>query len=131
MGLNRIAVNYIILESGDRSSWPHAHSEQEEFLFILKGHGQVWVDGNLYDVSEGDSIAFPPGTGITHCLINNSENQLRLIVVGEQHVKSDKAFYAKHHKRNEEFKTMGVFWDNHPVHEMGQHDSWPDKKRPK
>lgn len=66
MGLKRIAVNYEVLEPGDRSSWPHAHSTAEEFIFILKGKGQVWVDGVTYDVDAGDCVAFPPGTGKVH-----------------------------------------------------------------
>lgn len=131
MGLKRTAVNYEILEPGDRSSWPHAHSEAEEFVFVLEGNAQVWVDGSIYEVYAGDCIAFPPATGKAHCLINNSYGPVRLLVVGEQSPKSDKAFYPKHPKRNEEFKVMGFFWEGHPVNELGPHDGWSDKKRPK
>jgi len=130
LGLNRVAVNYEILEPGDRSSWPHAHSEAEEFVFILEGNGQVWIDGHIYDVRAGDCIAYPPGTGTTHCLINNSDNQVRFLVVGEQSVKLDKVFYPKHPKRNDEMKTRGFFWELRPSNQMGPHDGWPDKKRP-
>ena len=35
LGLKRIGINYEILQPGDRSSWPHAHKEDEEFIFIL------------------------------------------------------------------------------------------------
>jgi uncharacterized cupin superfamily protein len=131
LGLKRIAVNYEVLEPGDRSSWPHAHSEQEEFLFILEGKGQVWLDGNLYDVGAGDCIAFVAGTGIAHCLINNSNDKVRFLVVGEQNLKTDRGFYAKHPQRNEDMKARGFFWEGHPTNEMGPHDGWSDKKRPK
>ena len=131
LGLMRVAVNYEVLEPGDRSSWPHAHSEQEEFVFILEGNGQVWVDGLIYDVREGDCIAYPPGTGKAHCLINNSDDQVRFLVVGEQNTQSDRVFYAKHPDRNEEMKARGFYWEGHPSNEMGPHDGWPDKKRPR
>ena len=36
LGLKRVAINYEVLQPGDRSSWPHAHSEEEEFIFILE-----------------------------------------------------------------------------------------------
>lgn len=129
-GLKRIAVNYEILEPGDRSSWPHAHSVEEEFVFILEGEGQVWIDGHLHDVRTGDSIAFPPGTGVSHCLINNSERSLRVLVVGEQGVSSDKIVYPKHPQRNQEIKSRGRFWEDRPDVELGPHDGWSDKKRP-
>jgi|GEM_PF-6729505 len=29
LGLSRVAINYEVLAPGDRSSWPHAHSEEE------------------------------------------------------------------------------------------------------
>ena len=47
LGLKRIGINYEILHPGDRSSWPHAHKEDEEFIFILEGHPQIWIDGNI------------------------------------------------------------------------------------
>ena len=130
LGLQRLAVNYEVLNPGDRSSWPHAHSEAEEFVFILEGSGQMWLDGRLYEVRPGDFIAFVPGTGITHCLINNSELPVRFLVVGEQDTKTDKAFYAKHPKRNDEIKARGFYWEGHPTNELGPHDGWSDKKRP-
>jgi uncharacterized cupin superfamily protein len=129
-GLKRVAINYEVLAPGDRSSWPHAHSAEEEFIFILEGNPQVWIDGNIYDLSPGDCVGLPPGTGHAHTLINNSDNDVRSIVVGEGQVPADKIFYPKHPARNEEMKLKGAFWDSHPVNEMGDHDGWPNKKRP-
>lgn len=129
-GLKRVAINYEVLAPGDRSSWPHAHSEEEEFIFILEGNAQVWIDGNVYDLSAGDCVGLPPGTGHAHTLINNSDENVRAIVVGEGDVPNDKIFYPKHPKRNEEMKEKGAFWDGHPENPLGEHDGWSDKKRP-
>lgn len=130
LGLSRVAINYEVLQPGDRSSWPHAHKEEEEFIFILEGYPQVWIDGNTYELNPGDCVGLPPGTGHTHTLINNSDKPVRAIVVGEGHVPTDKIFYPKHPERNLEMKNKGAFWEDHPENEMGTHDGWSDKKRP-
>jgi uncharacterized cupin superfamily protein len=128
-GLKRVAINYEVLAPGDRSSWPHAHSAEEEFIYILEGKPQVWIDGNVYDLKPGDCVGLPPGTGHAHTLLNNTEKEVKVIVVGEGHVETDKIFYPKHPTRNEEMKDKGHFWDNHPQNEMGKHDGRTDKKR--
>ncbi|MBT4763228.1 MAG: cupin domain-containing protein [Bdellovibrionaceae bacterium] len=130
LGLSRVAVNYEVLKPGDRSSWPHAHKEEEEFILVLEGTPQIWVDGEVYDLNPGDCVGLPPGTGNAHCLINNSDKDVRSIVVGEIDVKGDKIFYPKHPSRNQECKDEDFFWEGHPEHELGMHDGWPDKKRP-
>lgn len=131
LGLNRVAINYEILQPGDRSSWPHAHSEEEEFIFILDGNPQVWIDGHTYDLKAGDCVGLPPGTGHAHTLINNSDKEVKALVVGEGAVPKDKIFYPKHPKRNDECKEKNFFWNDHPEHKLGPHDGHSDLKRPK
>lgn len=130
-GLKRVAINYEVLAPGDRSSWPHAHSEEEEFIFILEGHPQVWIDGNFFDLNPGDCVGLPPGTGHAHTLMNNTPNEVKAIVIGEAHTPNDKIFYPMHQARNAEMKDKGHFWDNHPTHEFGNHDGQTDQKRVK
>lgn len=130
MGLKRVAINYEVLKPGDRSSWPHAHLEEEEFIFILEGNPQIWIDGNVFDLSPGDCVGLPPATGHAHTLINNSDNSVRAIVVGEGDTPKDKIFYPMHPARNEECREKNFFWENHPENELGPHDGWSDKKRP-
>lgn len=128
-GLKRVAINYEVLAPGDRSSWPHAHSAEEEFIFILKGNPQIWIDGNTYDLGPGDCVGLPPGTGHAHTLLNNTDQEITAIVVGEGHVETDKIYYPKHPARNQEMKKKGHLWEDHPEEEMGPHDGWTDKKR--
>lgn len=130
MGLERVAINYEVLAPGERSSWPHAHSEAEEFIFILEGHPQIWINSEVYDLNPGDCVGLPPGTGYAHTLINNSNETVRSIVMGECHVPSDKIIYSHHPKRNEEMKERGHLWEDIPAQKMGSHDGWSDRKRP-
>lgn len=128
-GLKRIAINYEVLAPGDRSSWPHAHSEEEEFIFILEGQPQVWIDGHVYNLNPGDCVGFPPKTGHAHTLINNSANEVRAIVVGEGVVEKDQIFYPMHPDRNKELKQKNAYWSDHPKNLIGEHDGQSDKKR--
>jgi uncharacterized cupin superfamily protein len=130
LGLARIGINYEILRPGDRSSWPHAHSHDEEFIFILSGHPEMWIDGDVYKLNPGDCIGLPAGTGHAHTLINNTDGDVRAIVVGDAAILGDKIFYPLHPKRNQEMQEKGFFWENHPVLQFGKHDGWSDKKRP-
>lgn len=129
MGLERVAINYEVLAPGDRSSWPHAHKEAEEFIFILEGNPQIWIDGEVFDLVPGDCVGLPPGTGHAHTLLNNTESKVRALVMGECFVERDKIFYPKHPKRNEEMQSKGHFWENHPKIELGQHDGVTNKKK--
>ena len=131
LGLSRVAINFEVLKPGDRSSWPHAHKEEEEFIYIIEGNPQVWIDGRVYDLVPGDCVGLKPGTGHAHTLINNSKTEVKAIVVGETETPNDKIFYPKHPARNEECKEQGWFWENHPEHDLGDHDGWSDLKRPK
>ena len=47
LGLERIAFNHEILKPGKRSSWPHAHSQDEELIYVLKGTPDIWINGQL------------------------------------------------------------------------------------
>jgi uncharacterized cupin superfamily protein len=40
----------------------------------------------------GDGVAFPAGTGIAHCLVNNTESDVRLLIVGEN-IAGDRVAY--------------------------------------
>jgi uncharacterized cupin superfamily protein len=129
-GLTKLGFNFELLAPGDRTAWPHAHSTEEELIYILEGTPQIWIDGYLYDLRPGDTVGFPCGTGIAHCLLNNSDHDVRAIVIGERDPKDDKIFYPLHPDRNEEMKARGSFWIDHPVRELGPHDGWTERKRP-
>lgn len=84
LGLQRLGVNHEILPPGCRSSIPHAHSHDEELVFIIEGCPDLWIDGVLHRLKPGDAAAFPSGTGIAHNLINNTTEDVQFLVVGEK-----------------------------------------------
>lgn len=131
LGLKNIGIHIESLPPGRRTSWPHAEKEEEEFAYIIEGKPQAWIDGDVYDLSPGDFIAFPSGTGIAHTFINNTGENVLMLVGGEASKPENKIFYPLHPKRNEEMKDKDAFWENHPNRELGNHDGLPDSLRNK
>src|SRR4051794_2475096 len=70
-GLMHLGLHLVRVVPGSRTSWPHAEEKEEEFAYVLEGEVDAWNDGELYRMSAGDLIAWPPGTGISHTLMNN------------------------------------------------------------
>lgn len=57
----------------------HEHRDDEEYYYILSGHGVMILDGQRHAVGPGDIAAVYPGG--EHGLHNNSEDDLRVIVI--------------------------------------------------
>ncbi|MGE4131912.1 MAG: cupin domain-containing protein [Bdellovibrionales bacterium] len=127
-GLTRIGIHHELLKPGRRTSWPHAESHEEEFVYVIEGHPEAWIDGHLYRLNPGDAVGFPSGTGISHTFINNSDADVRLLVVGERSKKENKVFYPLHPNRNEEVEKDGYFWADHPARDLGPHNGRPDPR---
>jgi uncharacterized cupin superfamily protein len=127
-GLQRIGINVQRLPPGSRSSWPHAESDEEEFVYVLEGEVDAWIDGQLHRMKPGDLAAFPAGTGISHCFINNSAREVRLIVGGEPGKPHNRIFYPLHPSRRDDMPA-DAWWHDVPAHEMGPHDGLPDASR--
>jgi uncharacterized cupin superfamily protein len=127
LGLKKIGIHIETLKSGHRTSWPHAESLEEEFAYVISGTPSVWLDGEIYDLGEGDFVAFPAGTGIAHTFINDSGEDVILLVGGESFNPKNKIFYPLHPKRNEEMREKGALWEDYPRRELGPHDGKPKK----
>ena len=124
-GLVRIGVNLQRLPPGSRSSWPHAEEDEEEFVYVLEGRADAWVDGELHPMRTGDLAAFPAGTGICHTFINNTDRNVRLLVVGEANKPDNRIYYP----RNPEQRARKDWWQDVPKRPLGPHDGLPDRLR--
>ena len=127
-GLVRIGVNLQRLPPGTRSSWPHAEEKEEEFVYVIEGEVDAWINGDLHRMIAGDFAAFPAGTGICHCFINNSEREALLLVGGEAPKQGNRIFYPLNPSRREDMKASD-WWEDVPRHRIGPHDGLPDLLR--
>jgi uncharacterized cupin superfamily protein len=126
-GLVKIGVHHEFLPPGRRTSWPHAESKEEEFVFVIEGTPQVWINGHLHDLEPGDFVGFPAGTGIAHTFINNSDKDVRLLVGGEKTNKDNQYIYPLNAERNREIGDG--LWAEWPKQSLGPHDGLPDALR--
>ena len=121
-GLTRLGVHYEITPPGGRSSFPHAESDEDEFVLVLKGFPDVWIDGELHELVEGDCVSFPAGSGIAHSFLNNSSEDMHLLIVGEANKESNRINYPLNPERMAEFAKRGRAWLDAPKRALGPHD---------
>jgi uncharacterized cupin superfamily protein len=127
-GLTRIGIHLQRLSPGTRSSWPHAEEKEEEFVYVIEGAVDAWIDGDLHRMVAGDLAAFPAGTGICHCFINNTDHEALLLVGGEASKADNRIIYPLNPSRRAD-KPATEWWDDVPVRPLGAHDGLPDALR--
>jgi uncharacterized cupin superfamily protein len=126
-GLTKLGIHHERLPPGRRTSYPHAESSEEEFVYVIEGEPEVWLDGHLHRLRPGDAVGFPAGTGIAHSFINNTDSEVRLLVVGERTKPENRIVYPLH---PELAATRPDWWADHPQRALGPHDGLPDRGRP-
>ncbi len=117
-GLLKIGLHVERVEPGHRTSFPHSESSEEEFVFVLSGEIDAWVDGELFPMEKGDLAAFPSETGINHTFINNSEETTLLFVGGERSKKDNQIFYPLNPERRAQMPAT-AWWDSSPERKLG------------
>ena len=83
-GLTNFGVNIVRLAPGGQSSCRHAHSTQDEFVYVLEGELVLETDAGRETVGEGTCIGFPAGIGDAHRFVNASQSDARFLVVGDR-----------------------------------------------
>lgn len=77
----------------------------------------------LHPITEGDSVAFPAGTGICHTFINNTKDEVRLMVIGEPPRDDNRIRYPLNEAYELTRKDRSVDWPTRPI---GDHNGMPD-----
>lgn len=129
-GLLRIGLHHERLAPGQRSSYPHCEENEEEFVYVLEGEVNAWIDGHLHPMKKGDLAAFPAGTGINHTFINDSDADVLLLVGGEK-AKSDNRIFYPHNPERRGDMPWSHWWDDVPQRPLGPHDGKPKPRVPR
>ena len=91
-GLKNYGVNLIRVAPGGQSSARHAHSKQDEFVYVVEGELVLVTDAGRETVQAGMCIAFPAGTGDGHHFLNLTDRDATFLVVGDR-AADDEATY--------------------------------------
>lgn len=83
-GLKNFGVNLTRLVPGGISALRHAHSQQDEFIYVLSGCGVLITDEGETPISTGMCAGFPAGTGNAHQIRNTGTLELIFLEVGDR-----------------------------------------------
>lgn len=125
-GLLRIGIHHERLIAGARTSLPHAEKTEDEFIYVICGTPDVWLDGHLHRLAPGCGVGFPAGTGLAHTFINNTETEVELLVIGDRTRADNQIIYPLNPERQPRHQD---WWEDAPRHALGEHDGLSDRRR--
>jgi uncharacterized cupin superfamily protein len=82
-GGSHIGVSVEELPPGKQSVPFHYHLLEEEHMYVLSGTATLRLGDKRYTMKAGDYCCFPAGQKAGHCLINESTDVFRFIMIGE------------------------------------------------
>jgi uncharacterized cupin superfamily protein len=83
-GLTNFGVNLTRLVPGAVTALRHAHTKQDEFVYVLDGHPTLHTDEGRTRLSPGMCAGFKAGTGNGHHFINETDQDVVLLEVGDR-----------------------------------------------
>ena len=91
-GLTNFGVNLVRLAPGAVSSLRHAHTKQDEFVYVLQGDPVLVTDQGETPLAPGMCAGFAAGTGDAHHIVNLTAEEVVYLEVGDRTL-GDSAFY--------------------------------------
>ena len=83
-GLKNYGVILTRIIPGGQSSYRHAHSRQDEFVYVLEGPVTLETNAGAQVLESGMCAGFPAGTGDAHRFLNATDHDVLLLVVGDR-----------------------------------------------
>lgn len=83
-GLKNFGVNHTRLQPGAASALRHAHSRQDELVYVLEGRPTLVTGAGSVELAPGMCVGFAAGTGDAHQLVNRSTEDVVLLEVGDR-----------------------------------------------
>lgn len=90
--LTNFGVNLTTLRPHAVSALRHAHSRQDEFIYILSGSPTLYTDEGATRLAPGMCAGFKAGSGNAHRLVNETEEEVVYLEVGDR-TAGDEATY--------------------------------------
>lgn len=83
-GLTNFGVNLTRLAPRAVSALRHAHTKQDEFIYILQGRPTLHTDEGRIQLAPGMCAGFKAGTGNGHHLVNETTEEVVYLEVGDR-----------------------------------------------
>ena len=91
-GLRNFGVNLTRLAPGAATALRHAHTRQDEFVYVVEGYPVLLTNDGEEWLSPGMCAGFPAGTGNAHHLVNRTGDDVVLLEIGDR-TPGDEATY--------------------------------------
>jgi uncharacterized cupin superfamily protein len=91
-GLRNFGVNLTRLAPGAATALRHAHTKQDEFVYVVEGYPVLLTNDGEEWLSPGMCAGFPAGTGNAHHLVNRTGDDVVLLEIGDR-TPGDEATY--------------------------------------
>jgi uncharacterized cupin superfamily protein len=91
-GLTNFGVNLTRLSPGAVSALRHAHTRQDELVYILEGEPTLVTSAGETRLRPGMCAGFKAGTGDAHHLVNRSAGDVVFIEVGDRSAGDEVAY---------------------------------------
>ncbi len=83
-GLSNFGVNITRMAPGAMSALRHAHTKQDEFIFVVAGHPTLVTDEGPTRLAPGMCAGFKAGTGNGHQLRNETGEEVVYLEIGDR-----------------------------------------------
>ncbi|MFB2894659.1 cupin domain-containing protein [Aerosakkonemataceae cyanobacterium BLCC-F50] len=83
-GLKNFGVNLTRLKPSASSALRHAHTTQDEFIYVLQGCPTLITNEGSQQLAPGMCAGFPAGSGNAHHLINNTNEEVVYLEIGDR-----------------------------------------------
>jgi uncharacterized cupin superfamily protein len=90
--MSNFGVNLTTLAPGASSALRHAHTKQDEFVYILSGTATLHTDEGRVLLAPGMCAGFKAGTGNAHRLLNETTEDVQYLEIGDR-TPGDEASY--------------------------------------
>jgi uncharacterized cupin superfamily protein len=91
-GLRNFGVNLTRLAPAGMSALRHAHSAQDEFVYVVQGCATLVSDRGEFELTPGMCAGFRAGSGDAHHLVNRGAEDVLYLEVGDRSP-GDAVFY--------------------------------------
>jgi uncharacterized cupin superfamily protein len=83
-GLKNFGVNLTTLAPGSQSSIRHAHTKQDEFIYVVQGRPTLCTNDGKTQLAPGSCVGFAAGTGNAHHLRNETTEEVQYLEIGDR-----------------------------------------------